>query len=130
MQKSAEPVWRRLLDHMARRKRPMTMGERLFFFCNINDLVVSNAFFAHRTSTKTWISPDGKTSNEIDYICISQRWKTSIQDVRAYRAADVGSDHHLVRALMRLRLKKLKKKEKVRPFAIEKLKDPKNAEAY
>ena len=39
----------------------------------------------------------------------------------------MGSDHHLVRAMMRIRLKKLKKIGKVQPFAIEKLKDLKFA---
>ena len=46
------------------------------------------------------------------------------------RGADVGSSYYLVRALMRLRLKKLKKTEKVQSFVIAKLKDPKSVEAY
>ena len=79
---------------------------------------------------KTWRLTDGETNNEIDYVCISERWKTSIKDIMVCRGADVGSSYYLVRALMRLRLKKLKKTEKVQSFVIAKLKDPKSVEAY
>ena len=106
-------------------------GERLLLFCSVNSLAVANTFFAHKDiHKKTWRSPDGKTNNEIDYLCISQRWKTSIKDVKACRGADVGSDHHLVRAMLQLRLKRLKKSEKVQPFATTKLKDPETVKAY
>ena len=99
-------------------------GERLRLFCNINGLCICNTFFEHKRIHKlTWRSPDGHTCNEIDYICISQRWKTSVRDVRVYRGADIGSDHHLLGATVKLRLKKLDKQMKTKPFAIEKLKD-------
>ena len=42
----------------------------------------------------------------------------------------MASDDHSVRAMMRLRLKKLKKIDKVQSFAIEKLKHLKPDEAY
>ena len=89
--------------------------ERLLLFCGINNMAVSNTFFAHRgIHKKTCRSPEGETSNEIDRVCISQRWKPSTRDVRACRGADVGPDHHLVRTLIRLKLKKLRKAKKVR----------------
>ncbi|XGW34020.1 hypothetical protein V3C99_018069 [Haemonchus contortus] len=31
-----------------------------------------------RIHKETWCSPDGKTRNEIDYICISKKWRTSL----------------------------------------------------
>ncbi|XGW04408.1 hypothetical protein V3C99_015523 [Haemonchus contortus] len=68
---------------------------------------------------KTWCSLDGKTRNEIDY-----EWKTSLQAVRVFRGADVGSDHHLMRASIKLQLKKQEKKVKVsRPSAVKRLTD-------
>ncbi|KAI8498288.1 hypothetical protein Bbelb_242320 [Branchiostoma belcheri] len=73
---------------------------------------------------------NGSVNNEIDYICISQRWKSALLDVRVYRGADVGSDHHLLGAKMRLRLKKLTVKKKQKPFATDKLKDPTSSEKY
>lgn len=47
--------------------------------------------------------PDGRT-----FICISQKWRLSLHDVRTYRAADIGSDDFLVRAEIRLKLRKQK----------------------
>uniref|UniRef100_A0A7I4Z1I1 Reverse transcriptase domain-containing protein n=1 Tax=Haemonchus contortus TaxID=6289 RepID=A0A7I4Z1I1_HAECO len=71
-----------------------------------------------RIHKETWCSPDGKTRNEIDYICISKKWRTSLRDIRVLRGADVGSDHHLLGASIKHKLKQ------ARPFAVEKLKNP------
>ena len=106
-------------------------GERLILFCSMNNLCIGNTYFAHKSiHKKTWRSPDGHTKNEIDYICINKRWRSTIQDVRAYRGADVGTDHHLVRASLRLRFKRQKERITVRPYAIEKLKDHNTVTQY
>ena len=82
-------------------------GERLVSFCCTNGVCLGNTFFKHKLiHKKTWTSPDGATQKELDYICISNRWKTSLLDVRVYRGADVGSDHHLIIAKVRLKLKR------------------------
>ena len=82
-------------------------GERLLSLCSTSGLSIGNTFFKHkRIHKKTWTSPDGNTSNEIDYICINNRWRSSLQDVQAYRGADVGSDHNLVIGKIHLKLKK------------------------
>ncbi|EYC02892.1 hypothetical protein Y032_0097g3001 [Ancylostoma ceylanicum] len=79
-----------------------------------------NTYFQHRRiHKKTWNSPDGVASNEIDHIRISRN-----HDARAYRGADVGSDHYLVRATLKLKLKHLRSSSIVRPFTVEKLMDP------
>lgn len=31
----------------------------------------------------------------IDHVCISRQWRSALQDVRVFRVADVGSDHHI-----------------------------------
>ena len=98
---------------------------------SINSLAFSRSFFAHKEIYKrTCRSPDGKVRNETVYVCISQRWKIPFNEVRVYEGADVASDDDSVRAMMRLRLKKLKKIDNVQSFAIEKLKDLKSDEAY
>ena len=100
-------------------------GERFLFFCNTNGMSVGNTLFAHKSiHKKMWRASDGITKNEIDFICISQRCRSSIQDVRVYRGADIGSDHYLLKALVKLKLKKIKTSQSKRPFAVEKLKDP------
>ena len=62
----------------------------------------------------TWTSPDGQHRNQIDYILCSQRWRSSIQSAKTRPGADYGSDHELLIAKFRLKLKKVEKT--TRPF--------------
>ena len=49
-----------------------------------------------------------KTENQIDHVCISRKFRRSLQDVRVKRGADAASDHHLLVANIKLKLKKHK----------------------
>ena len=62
----------------------------------------------------TWTSPDGQHRNQIDHILCSQRWRSSIQSGKARLGVDCGSDHELLIAKFRLKLKKVGKT--TRPF--------------
>ena len=62
----------------------------------------------------TWISPDGQYQNQIDYILCGRRWKSSIQSAKTRLGADWGSDHELLIANFRLKLKEVGKT--TRPF--------------
>ena len=57
---------------------------------------------------------DGEYQNQIDYILCSQRWRSSIQSAEKRPGADCGSDHELLIAKFRLKLKKVGKTTK--PF--------------
>ena len=59
-------------------------------------------------------SPKEKISHQIDYILCSQRWRSSIQSAKTRLGADYGSDHELLIAKFRLKLKKVGKT--TRPF--------------
>lgn len=90
-------------------------GQRLTEFCQENTLVIANTLFQqHKRRLYTWTSPDGQYRNQIDYILCSQRWKSSIQSAKTRLGADWGSDHELLIAKFRLKLKKVKKT--TRPF--------------
>ena len=56
-----------------------------------------------------WTSADGQYQNQIDYILYSQRWRSSIQSAKTRPGADYGSDHELLIAKFRLKLKKVGK---------------------
>ena len=56
-----------------------------------------------------WTSPDGQYRNQTDYILCSQRWRSSIQSAKTRAGADCGSDHELLVAKFRLKLKKVGK---------------------
>ena len=62
----------------------------------------------------TWTSQDGQQWNQIDYILCSQRWKSSIHSTKTRPEADCGSDHELLIAKFRVKLKKVGKT--TRPF--------------
>ena len=83
-------------------------GQRLIEFCRENALVIANTLFQqHRRKLYTWTSPDGQQHrNQIDHILCSQRWRNSIQSTKTRPGADYGSDHELVIAKFRLKLKK------------------------
>ena len=81
-------------------------GERLIDFCNMNNLVIGGTLFPHQDIHKlTWRSPSGRDKNQIDHLMINDTWKRSLPDVRVKRGADVGGDHHLVTAFIKLKLR-------------------------
>ena len=80
-------------------------GERLIEFCQENALVIANPpFQQHKRRLYTWTSPDGQHQNQIDYIPVKD-WKSSIQSAKTRPGADCGSDHKLLIAKFRLKLK-------------------------
>ena len=90
-------------------------GQRLTEFCQENALVIANTLFQqHKSRLCTWTSPDGQHQNQMDYILCSQRWRSSIQSTKTRPGADCGSDHELLIAKFRLKLKKVRKTS--RPF--------------
>ena len=68
----------------------------------------------------TWTSPDSQHWNQIDYILRSQRWRSSLQSAKTRPGADCGSDHELLIAKFRLKLKKVGKT--TRPFRYDLMK--------
>ena len=90
-------------------------GQRPMEFCQENTLLIANTLFQqHKRRLYTWTSPDGQYQNQIDYILCSQRWRSSIQSAKTGPGADCGSDHELLIAKFRLKLKKVGKT--TRPF--------------
>ena len=90
-------------------------GQRIIEFCQENALVIANTFFQqHKRRLYTWTSPDSQHRNQIDYIRCSQRWRSSIQSAKTRPGAECGSDHELLIAKFRLKLKKVGKT--TRPF--------------
>ena len=85
-------------------------GQRLTEFCQENALIITNTLFKqHKRRLYTWTSPDGQYQNQIVYILCSQRWRSSIQSAKTRLGADCGSDHELLIAKFRYKLKKVGK---------------------
>ena len=85
-------------------------GQRLIQFCQENTLVIANTLFQqNKRRPYTWTSPDGQHQNQTDSILCSQRWRSTIQSTKTRPGADCGSDHELLIAKFRLKLKKWRK---------------------
>ena len=85
-------------------------GQRLLEFCQENALVIANTLFQQqKRRLYTWTSPDGQHRTQIDYILCSQRWGSSIQSAKSRPGNNCGSDHELLIANFRLKLKKVGK---------------------
>jgi hypothetical protein len=68
------------------------------------NLIITNTMFPHCNIHKyTWMSPDGKTHNQIDHILIDRRRYSCVLDVQSFRAADCNMDPYLVVAKIRER---------------------------
>ena len=90
-------------------------GQRLRDFYQENALVITDTLSQQdKRRLYTWTSPDGQYKYQIDYILCSQRWRSSIQSIKTRLGADCGSDHELLIAKFRLKLKKIGKTTK--PF--------------
>ena len=84
-------------------------GEDLIDFCSTNNLTITNTMFQHHPRhLYTWTSPDQKTRNQIDYILLCQKWRSSVKNVRTRPGADCNSDHQLLAADIKFSLKKMK----------------------
>ena len=107
-------------------------GERLCHFCDENDMFIGGTLFEHKDIHKTtWTSPNGVTKSQIDHILINGRWRSSLQDVRACRGADVGSDHTLLVAVVSLKLRRARRGQKrEQQFDISKLRDDQIRQAF
>ena len=83
-------------------------GELFLDMCAFSRMVIGGSIFQHKRIHKaTWVSPDHKTENQIDHVCVNQKFRRSLQDVRVLRGADATSDHpHLVLTKLKLKLKK------------------------
>ena len=82
-------------------------GERFVNACAANTIVIGGSVFPYKIIHKaTWVSPDQVTENQIDHIGINKMFRRSVQDVRVKRGADVASDHYLVTARLKLKLRR------------------------
>ena len=91
-------------------------------FCQENALVIANTHFQqHKRRLYTWTSPNGQHRNETDYILCSQRWRRSIQSAKIRLGAYCGSDHALLIAKFRLKLKKIGKTTKLSRYDLNQI---------
>jgi hypothetical protein len=82
----------------------------LIELCGKHGLVIGGTIFPDKEGHKeTWIYPDKdkQGKNQIDHICISRNWRKALLDVRNKKGADIGSDHHMIMGILRIRSQKV-----------------------
>ena len=78
--------------------------------CQENALIIANILFQqHKRRLYTWTSPVGQYQDQTDYILCSWRCRSSLQSAKTRPGVDCGSDHELLIAKFRLKLKKVGK---------------------
>lgn len=102
-------------------------GERLIEFCQEKDLVIANTFYElPPRRLYTWTSPRSSKEkiirNQIDFICVNRRFRNSIESAKTYPGADADTDHELLVANVKVRLRKLQRIIKPKIINTEKLK--------
>ena len=79
-------------------------GQRLADFLEKEGLFMMNSFFQKPPHRKwTWMSPDGSTRNEIDFIITNE--KRIFNDVSVIHRVKTGSDHRIVRGTLDINIK-------------------------
>ena len=97
-------------------------GDLMVDFCREFGLVVTNTWNEQRVEERhTWISPDGRTRNQIDYILIDKRYRNSVTNSKSRPEADCGSDHNPVVADVETRLKRTKNVRRTKRWNLKKL---------
>lgn len=62
-----------------------------------NHIVIGGKVFPHNTChLAPWVSQDMNTQNQIDQVCISKKFRRSLQDIRVKRGVDTVTDHHRI----------------------------------
>ena len=113
-------------------------GNRLIDFCIINGLKILNTLFQHKDIHKYTREENSRNERSIiDYFLINSGQRNTVKDVRVKRGFEIGSDHFLVTAKIKIKEKenkqmqeKPKKEIKITKYKIEKLKDKQTREKY
>ncbi|XP_071821535.1 craniofacial development protein 2-like [Apostichopus japonicus] len=97
-------------------------GERMLDFCEANRLVISNTWFQQpKRRLYTWTSPDGQYRNQIDYILVRKRWQSAVKSANTLPGADCGTDHELLVAIIHIKLRKVKKQDRVKKYSLNEI---------
>nr|CAH7747709.1 unnamed protein product [Callosobruchus chinensis] len=82
-------------------------GTRLIDFCVENNFIVTNTFFDHKYIHKiTREVTSRKEASIIDYVLISRNFRKDVLDVRVKRGPEIGSDHYMLAAKLKLHKRK------------------------
>ena len=84
-------------------------GEWVCAYAIANNMkIISTCYQNKRIHKWTWISPDGNTLNQIDYVMINANKKGVLEDVRTKWVLNCASDHFPVKTIIKQKLTRTK----------------------
>ena len=90
-------------------------GQMLIDFCDRNGLIVTNSWFKKpKRRPYTWKAPGDWSRHQLEYILVKHRFRNSMKDAQTLPGADIDSDHTLLVAKYRTRLKNIIRFQKSR----------------
>ena len=108
-------------------------GVLLLQLCSELDLVITNTYFYQKKEHKaTWFHPRSKHGHMIDFIITRRRDLRSFCKVRVMRGAECGTDHMMVRAKLKVLVRRKIRSSGVKVpkrIDVSKLKDSATREA-
>ncbi|XP_068234160.1 craniofacial development protein 2-like [Palaemon carinicauda] len=81
-------------------------GKHFIGFCSTSNHVIGGTPFQHKDIHRyTRTSPCDNYKYQIDHIAIYEETRRTLRNVRNFRSTDIGSDHQLFIATLKLKLK-------------------------
>jgi hypothetical protein len=88
-----------------------------------NKFIIGNTWFeVPKRRRWTWRSLGRNIKNPIDFIMVQERFRNALKSCKAYLGADCGSDHNLVIAKMKIKLRRLKEAKPSKRLDLKQLK--------
>ncbi|XP_056642820.1 craniofacial development protein 2-like [Diorhabda sublineata] len=89
-------------------------GDRLIEYCQEHDLIITNTIFKlHPRRLYTWTAPGDREGqvirNQLDYILTNRRFRNATYGVKTYPSADAATDHNILIANVKIKLRSQKK---------------------
>ena len=99
-------------------------GKKLIEFATEMKMKIMNTCFQRKNIYKaTWVSPYGNTCNQIDHVMTERKDANAIKNVRSQRGAEGGSDHYMVKVIVKqvMPQETKNKKRKIERYEVQKL---------
>ena len=101
-----ESVYKPTIGNESLHNETKNNGIKMIQFVISNGLNVRSTMFPRKDIHKeTWYSADSRTANQIDHVLISNRFGSTITDIRALRGPRIGSDHNLLKINFKVKLR-------------------------
>jgi hypothetical protein len=103
----SQVIGRHTLHNISNENRAMVAN-----YAISNDMFLIRTNFQHKKiHTRTWISPDHQTINQIDHVMVSKEKMRLIHDVISKRGYNCDSDHFLVQIKIKQKLMPVKNRQ-------------------